>query len=226
MSRSNPRRAVELYDVILAAFPKYAKAWYNKAIILHTALHEFDRALDAYDRAHHALPSNLDILHNKAKLLSELRRDGEAAAAYEQILRRDPNYLKSLEGYAALLINGGHPDRAEPLLVRAESLYAKNGQDPYRALQLLATAYTNMGKSKDALKAIDRALATHPQDDTLWEARGIALSNVDRYREAVQCFTRALQLNRSNRFALETRQQLLEVCAQHKIRFSEAELAY
>lgn len=226
MSRSNPRKAVEIYDVILAAFPKYAKAWYNKAVILHSATREYDRALDAYDRAHSALPGNLDILHNKAKLLSELRRDSEAAAAYEQVLRADPNYLKSLEGYAALLINGGHPEQAEGLLVRAEGLYSKSGQDPYRALQLLATAYTNMGRSKDALKAIDRALAKHPQDDTLWEARGIALSNIERYREAVQCFTQALRLNRTNRFALETRQQLLEVCNQHKIRFTEGELAF
>lgn len=226
MSRGNARKAMEIYEIILQAFPSYAKAWYNKAVILHTTLREPERALEAYERAGKALPGNLDILHNKAKLLAEMRRTEEAMAAYEQVLRVDPDYVKSLEGYAALLINGGASDRAEPMLLRAEGLYSKGGRDPYRALQLLATAYTNMGRSKDALKALDRALAAHPQDDTLWEARGIALSNMERYREAVQCFTQALRLNRTNRFALDTRTQLLEVCKQHKIRFAESELAF
>ncbi len=226
MSRGNHLKAIEIYDMILSAFPAYAKAWYNKAVILHTAMREFDRALDAYDRAHRALPGNLDILHNKAKLLSEMRRDAEAMATYEQVLRTDPNYVKSLEGYAALLINAGAPDRAEPLLVRAEGIYAKNGQDPYRATQLLATAYTNLGRAKDAMKAIDRALGAHPKDDTLWEARGIALSNMERYREAVESFTQALRINRGNKFALDTRTQLLDVCKQNKIRFNDAELRY
>jgi tetratricopeptide (TPR) repeat protein len=226
MSRGNPRRALEIYDLILQAFPQYAKAWYNKAVILHMTVRDFDRALDAYDRAAAALPGNLDILHNKAKLLSEMRRESDAAATYEQVLRVDPTYVKSLEGYAALLINGGSPDRAEPLLVKAEALYAKAGHDPYRALQLLATAYTNMGRSKEAVKTIDKALTKHPQDDTLWEAKGIALSNMEKYREAVQCLTQALRLNRGNRFAQDTRTQLIEVCKEHKIRFSEAELAF
>ena len=105
-------------------------------------------------------------------------------------------------------------------------LYEKKNLDPYRALQLLATAYTNAGKSKEALKALDRIVGTHPNDDSLWEARGVALSNMEKYREAVQAFTQALRLNRANRFALDTRTQLLEVCKQHKIRFSDFELAY
>ena len=226
MARENPRRSLEVYDVILAAFPMYAKAWYNKAVILHTVFRDLDRALDAYDRAHKALPKNLDILHNKAKLLGELRRTKEAMATYEQVLRVDPDYLMSLEGYAALLINAGAPEKAEPLLVRAERIYEKSARDPYRATQLLATAYSNLGRNKEALKAIDRALGAHPQDDSLWEARGIALSNMEKYREAVECLTKALRINRSNRFAFDTRQQILEVCRQHKIRFSEGELAF
>ena len=226
MARENPRRALEIYEVILAAFPQYAKAWYNKGIILHTVFREYDRALDAYNRAHQALPKNLDILHNKAKLLAEMRRTKEAMAVYEQVLRVDPNYLMSLEGYAALLINAGTPEKAEPLLVRAERIYDKSGRDPYRALQLLATAYSNLGRNKEALRAIDRALGAHPQDDSLWEARGIALSNQEKYREAVECLTKALRINRANRFAFDTRQQILEVCKQHKIRFSEGELSF
>ncbi len=226
MARENPKHSLELYEVILAAFPHYAKAWYNKAVILHTVFREYDRALDAYSRAHEALPQNLDILHNKAKLLGEMRRTQEAQAVYEQVLRVDPNYLMSLEGYAALLINAGAPEKAEPLLVRAERIYEKKGRDPYRATQLLATAYSNLGRNKEALKAIDRALDAHPKDDSLWEARGIALSNMEKYREAVECLTKALRINRANRFAFDTRQQLLEVCKQHKIRFREDELAF
>jgi len=131
-----------------------------------------------------------------------------------------------LEGLGALLINEGQPDRAEGYLERAIDLYEKKNQDPYRALQLLATALTNAGKNKEAVKAIDRALNKHPQDDTLWEAKAIALSNMEKYREAVAAFTQALRINRTNRFALDTRTQLLEVCKQNKIRFSDAELNF
>ncbi len=226
MARENHQAALQLFDMILFAFPHYAKAWYNRAIILHTGTRDFDGALAAYNKAHASLPGNTDILHNKAKLLVEMRREKEAAAIYEQVLRLDPKYVKSLEGYGALLINAGAPERAEAFLERAVDLYEKKGQDPYRALQLLATAYTNAGKSREALKALDRAVAKHPNDDSLWEAKGIALSNMEKYREAVEALTQALRLNRGNKFALDTRTQLVEVCKQRKIRFSDFELAY
>jgi tetratricopeptide (TPR) repeat protein len=226
MSRGNHQAALAVFDMILSAFPHYAKAWYNRAIILHQGFRDYDGALYAYDKAHAALPQNTDILHNKARLLAEMKREKEAAAVYEQVLRIDPKYVKSLEGYGALLINAGAPERAEQYLDRAATLYEKSGQDPYRALQLLATAYTNAGKTKDALRTIDKALGKHPQDDSLWEAKGIALSNMEKYREAVQAFTQALRLNRANRFAFDTRTQLLQVCRERKIRFSDGELAY
>ncbi len=225
LARGNPGKSLEIYDMILTAFPQYAKAWYNKAVTLHTAMHEFDKALYAYEMAQRFLPRNLDVLHNKAKLLSEMRRDREALATYDQVLKANPNYLKSLEGAAALLINAGQPERAEPLLTRAVDIYVRAGRDPYRARQLLATALTNVGRSKEALKLIDTEIVNHPEDDSLWEARGIALSNMEDYREAVISLTRALRLNNGNRFAWDTRQQLLTVCKQNKVRFSNADLA-
>ncbi len=225
LTRGNPRRSLEIYDAILTAFPQYAKAWYNKAVTLHTAMRDFNNALFAYESAERLLPGNLDILHNKAKLLSEMRRNQEALATYERVLQANPNYLKSLEGAAALLINSGQPDRAEPLLNRAVNIYVKAGKDPYRAEQLLATALTNIGRSKEAVKLIDKAIARHPDDDSLWEARGVALSNMEDYREAVLSLTRALRINRSNRFAWETREQLIAVCKQRRVRFSEKDLA-
>jgi tetratricopeptide (TPR) repeat protein len=225
IARGEPKRGLDIYDIILAAFPRYAKAWYNKALLLHSTLRDFPRALEAYDRALEGAPGNVDILHNKAKLLAEMRRPRDAASLYEEVLRANPEYLKSLEGYSALLINAGRPRDAEPLLRRAEKIYRKTGEDPYRALHLLATALTNLGEPKEAVKVVDEALARHPNDDTLWEAKGIALSNLERYRDAVTCFTRALRLNRSNQFAWDTRRQLVEVCKERKIRFSDAELA-
>lgn len=226
MSRGNYREALAVFDMILQAFPHYAKAWYNRGVILHQGMRDFPSALIAYDKAHAALPQNTDILHNKAKLLAEMKREKEAAAIYEQVLKIDPKYVKSLEGLGALYINAGQPDPAEKYLDRAVTLYEKSGQDPYRALQLLATALTNAGKNKEAIKALDKALSKHQKDDSLWEAKAIALSNMEKYREAVQCFTECLRLNRGNRFAFDTRAQLLEVCKERKIRFSEFELAF
>ena len=211
LARENPTRSLELYEAILAGFPQYAKAWYNKAVILHTVFREYDRALDAY---------------NRARLLSEMRRTEEAMAGYDAVLRIDPAYLMSLEGYGALLINAGAPEKAEPLLERAIRIYEKKGKDPYRSQQLLATAYSNLGRNKEALKAIDAAMKAHPKDDSLWEARGIAYSNMEKYREAVECLTEALRINRMNRFAFDTRTQLLEVCRQHKIHFTPGQLAF
>lgn len=225
MARGNAQHSLEIYDVILAAFPQYAKAWYNKAVTLHTALRDYDKALWAYENAERFLPGNLDILHNKAKLLAEMRRHQEALATYDRVLKANPNYLKSLEGAAALLINTGQPQRAEPMLRRAVDIYVKAGKDPYRAQQLLATALTNVGRSKEAVKIIDAAIGRHPEDDSLWEARGVALSNMEDYREAVLSLTKALRINRENRFAWETREQLLAVCKQNKVKFRDKDLA-
>lgn len=225
LARGNPQRALEIYDVILTAFPQYAKAWYNKALTLQTSMRDFEQALWAYENAERFLPGNLDILHNKAKLLADMRRNQEALATYGRVLKANPNYLKSLEGAAALYINAGQPGQAEPLLRRAVDIYVKAGKDPYRAQQLLATALTNIGRSKEAVKVIDGLIGRHPDDDSLWEARGVALSNMEDYREAVLSLTKALRINRSNRFAWETREQLLAVCKQNKVKFREKDLA-
>ena len=225
MTRGDSQKALLIYDVILTAFPRYAKAWYNKAYVLHTKIRDYPRALEAYDRARKALPGNLDIIHNMAKLLADMRKHDEALAAYAQVLQQDPNYLKSLEGSGALLINTGRPQDAIPRLERAVEIYKQNAQDPYRAQQLLATAYSNLGREKDALRLLDAAIGRHPEDDSLWEARGIALSNEGRYRDAVMSLTKALRINKRNKFAWDTREQLLDVCKQNKIKFSEGELA-
>ena len=225
MTRGDSQKALLIYDVILTAFPRYAKAWYNKAYVLHTQIRDYPRALEAYDRARKALPGNLDIIHNMAKLLADMRKHDEALAAYAQVLQQDPNYLKSLEGSGALLINTGRPQDAIPRLERAVEIYKQKAQDPYRAQQLLATAYSNLGREKDALRLLDAAIGRHPEDDSLWEARGIALSNEGRYRDAVMSLTKALRINKRNKFAWDTREQLLDVCKQNKIKFSEGELS-
>jgi protein O-GlcNAc transferase len=82
----------------------------------------------------------------------------------------------------------------------------------------LAKRYFHAGRFEDALRLLDKAVATEPQNSRLWNNRGAALAAMKRYEAAQESFTRALSLEPELIGALANRAPVL----MHLCRYEDA----
>ena len=85
------RRAIALYEEILAIDPAYAPAFINLGTI-HFHLRQFDRAEELYRKATQADPAYVLAFFDLGNVLDELERFDESIAAYRQAVALSPSY--------------------------------------------------------------------------------------------------------------------------------------
>jgi len=209
LTRGDIFGALRIYEEILKVYPQYLKAWYNRAVILEQYVNDKPQSLWCYEQALKIDPVNVDILHNKAKLLAEMHKYEEAEKAYIRVLQVKPNYLKSLMGLSAVYVNEGKFDEA----LRAVALAERHKLTPQQKADLLAVkaiVLSNMGKSKQAIKVSKKALALNPKDDSVWETMGVAYFNINKFKEAVRCLNRAIEMNPQNMSARQMKTDIMD----------------
>ncbi len=209
LTRGDVFGALRIYEEILKVYPQYLKAWYNRAVILEQYVKDKPQALWCYDQALKIDPNNVDILHNKAKLLAEMHQYEDAEKAYIRVLQVKPNYLKSLMGLAAVYVNQGKFEEA----LRAVNLAERQKLTPEQKADLLAVkaiVLSNMGKSKQAIKVCKKALAINPKDDSTWETMGVAYFNINKFKEAIRCLNRAIEMNPQNTSARQMKADIMD----------------
>jgi tetratricopeptide (TPR) repeat protein len=59
------------------------------------------------------------------------------------------------------------------------------------------------------LDAYDKALSINPDDANAWNSKGTLLGNLGRYKEAIECFDRSLDINPHNKDILTFREHAL-----------------
>jgi tetratricopeptide (TPR) repeat protein len=209
LTRGDPFGALRIYEEILKVYPQYLKAWYNRAVILDQYVGNKEEALWCYDQALQVDPNNVDILHNKGKLLADMGALQEAEKQFIHALQVKPNYLKSLMALAAVYVNNGKMAEAERALALAER-HKLTPQQKADLLAVKAIVLSNMGKSKQAIKVAKKALALNPKDDSLWETMGVAYFNIKKFRDAVRCLNKAIQMNPQNVSARQMKRDILD----------------
>ncbi len=85
------KRAIELYEEILALDPKYAAACINLGTI-YFHLHHFARAEEFYRRATEADPNYVLAYFDLGNVLDEMQRLDESIAAYNRATELSPRY--------------------------------------------------------------------------------------------------------------------------------------
>lgn len=50
------------------------------------------------------------------------------------------------------------------------------------------------GKYDEALNLFEKGLELYPDDNRLWNQKGVALRSLGRYNEAIECFNKSLEL--------------------------------
>lgn len=199
--------ALASFDRAVAAAPAFAEAWCSRASAL-THLRRHTQALDSLDRAEALRPNYGEAASNRSIVLNLLGRHEEALAAARRALPLLPpqpalhrNLAEALVGLQRFEQAVEHCDRAIELAPRDIALLAFRaevltragradaaGRDRVRALavideRLLALAGDGDGASFEARQKLG---------ECLYE-RGQLLVELQRHREAIDCFAQATQ---------------------------------
>jgi tetratricopeptide (TPR) repeat protein len=160
--------AVAAYRRALAADPRHALALYDLAR-LRWRLGDAD--FDAELRALEALDAQASLAPGlRAHLLARAERHAEAAAAFEQALRHEPQAAGFHDGLGRMHSRLGHHDQALASHERAVALAPGDADlQAHHAAALLAA-----GRPEEALAAAERACALNPRDQHAWAQAALA----------------------------------------------------
>lgn len=186
----DPRRAVALFDEVLALQPRSFAAYANRGNAL-LALGEAAAALASYDAAIALDPRHAPTYNGRGKALFALRQFAAAVASQDEALRLQPNYPAALFDRALALLESMRYEAA------LESLEASLALEPRHpgAWYVRANALYSLGHHAAALASYDRAIALRPDDARAHHNRGNALFMLERPEEAVASYERALALD-------------------------------
>lgn len=124
-----------------------------------------------------------------------------AVAAYEDILRRDPDHFDALRLLSVACLQARQPARAEALARRALALRP----DAAVGRLNLGNALADLGRWDEALAAFDQALARDPAFAPAQLRRGTALMALGRAAEALESFEAAAKLRPDSAQILNSR---------------------
>ncbi len=116
-------------------------------------------AVQFYQRAHAADPSDPEPLIRLATLLSAIGAHGESVAAYRALATLQPANREVSRALANALIASGQPEGAIDVLNTAPQ-----GRSDPRLLSSLAVAYDMLGRHGEAQRSYAQALTLNPAD--------------------------------------------------------------
>ena len=162
---------------------------------------------------------------NKGAALSNLGRDKEALAYFDQALKLLPTFDAAWLNKGVVLAKGAKYDDALACYAKAIEINGSNADAWYnrgfayqqkkmmeQALEsyekavelnpLFEGAWLNKGvilrrmkRENEAVESYDRVLAINPNSAVAWFNKGFALSSTGRLREALECYDKALNIN-------------------------------
>lgn len=103
-------------------------------------------------------PEDVKVWLSLGKVSHDLGEPAEAAAAFKEVLKRDPGNREAVVGRVTDLLNGNRPDEATSLLTEA---LRRRPDDP-ALLGLAARHARDMGRADEAVELASRALITDP----------------------------------------------------------------
>lgn len=177
--------ALACADRAIALKPDHAPAWGNKSSALGN-MGRHAEALEAIEEAGRLSPGHATASFNKAVALNRLDRHAEALTVFDEMVESWPDNPDVLLGRADALVELDRTDEAAADVVRAGKL---RPADPDLALREGMTLLEN-GDHEGALRAVDRALSTNPENHSAFFLKATALMATER-EEATQWFLRA-----------------------------------
>jgi tetratricopeptide (TPR) repeat protein len=199
--------AIEDLTLLLRFEPSSSEAYFDRGLLRHRAgCHQ--AALADYDAALRWSPPYWEPYFNRAQVRLALGDRDAALRDYERVLVLHPAHVESRAH--AFCLRGLIAMEAQDLAAAAQNFSAAIAADPdlADAWANRATILFRQGDAAAALRDLDHALALREDAETLCN-RGRVLESLERRREAVADYRRALALGVSG---AEKVQRRLECC--------------
>lgn len=173
----------------------------NKTGKYEEARAKYEEAITNYDKVIELDPDFVgqEAQQNRAGILEELGRHDESAAGYEKAMERlnqslaeTPKDAGSWVGKGILFMEQGYYDEAVSALDNATKA------DPGYVLAWKIRGFVlleDLGRSKEAQEAFDRALELDSVDAQAWRGKGDALYMMGRYEDAIKAYDVAIRID-------------------------------
>lgn len=179
--------AIADYTHAIEISPPFPEIYYNRASA-YNHLGETEKALADYSYLLDIEPTHLDGRLNRAALYLEAGDTEAARLDVEEGLAQDPQHAQLL-CTLGLIEMAENPEAAE-IALRAALAADETLLEAYANLAVLVFEKND---AHGAVELLTRALQHHPQADVLYFNRAWALQALERYEEAVEDYTQALQ---------------------------------
>ena len=211
---------LQRYEEALAAFDK-AKAiepqdptvWQSKGVALESlqrqqeAINVYEEALAVYDEAVKKKPNDPMAWTDRGTVLSTLQRLPEALNSYEKALKIQPDFYEALIGKANALASLERDDEALKVYDQVVKNRPKDSQAWHNRGELLAK---RKQEYKEAIKSYDKALEFKPKFYPALMGKGLALTSLQQYSEALTAFDTAKDIEANDPFVWANRGFVLE----------------
>ena len=185
--------------------PNLAEAHVSRATVL-AVLGRNAEADESFRRATALAPGLRDAWYYYGRFLFSVQRYGEAARAYEEAARRDPDDYDSLTLLAMPYGKLGELEKARAANRRAVEVadrVLRNSPDDVRALYLSASVLIVMGEREKGLERIEQAVALRPYDYAVLYNAACTFARAGEPQQALEMLDRAVGTGRGFRAWLE-----------------------
>jgi len=141
-----------------------------------------------YDKCLQKEPENKRVQYKKGMVLLAGNMNAEAAAVFEAILAKEPDYVPAREGLGQAFFNKAEFDRAEAEFRKAV------GSDPtlWRAFNCLGMIYDHKKQYPRAAVEYEAAISANPRQGFLYNNLGVSLLLSGENEKAVTAFKNAI----------------------------------
>jgi tetratricopeptide (TPR) repeat protein len=175
-------------------------AWRGKAVAYAEGLSEFNKSLEAWDKALELMPANdtanLSVTWGcKAKTFDMAGRFEEANAAYQKVIELSPGDVNAWIGKGFALKSLGRSAEAEAAFDKA--INSSSDSKYWLAWFGKGEALLAQEKYDEAVIAYDEVIELNPTHATTWNEKGTALQALGRQAEAEEVYANAQKLGYS-----------------------------
>ena len=170
-----------------------AQAHYNCGVV-HSALKEFENAIEQYDITIAYSPDDAKALNNRGVAKKSLGRYKEAIADYDKAIRIDPKYVVAYNNRGNAKESLGL--RKEAITDYDEATHINPGY--IEAYKNRALANIKLQKYQDAISDCDKAIGIEPRYADPYHIRGDAKIGLGKIVEAIANYDEAIRFNPEN----------------------------
>jgi LPXTG-motif cell wall-anchored protein len=167
-----------------------AVEWVEKGIA-YGKQGEYNKAIEAYNKAIAIDPNDKKALLNKGFAFAELGEHNKAIEAYKKAIAIDPNDKDALLIGGLVFFELGEYNKAIEAYNKAIAIDPNDAA----AWAYKGTAFTVLGKYDEAIEAYNKAIALDPNYSEAWVNKGTAFAALGEYIIAIEAYDEAIAID-------------------------------